>query len=92
MLLEKGFNVVCEKPLVMRPNEARELDAIVKKTGLYCDTVFQNRLNPAVAYLKSKVDDGTVGKPVTACVKLQWCRTRNIMKMDGTEHGKWTGV
>lgn len=86
-LLEKGFNVVCEKPLVMRPNEAKELDKIVKKTGLYCDTVFQNRLNPAIAYLKSKVDDGTVGKPVTASVKLQWCRNQEYYE-DGW-HGTW---
>lgn len=86
-LLEKGLNVVCEKPLVMRPNEAKELIKTVKKTGLYCDTVFQNRLNPAIAYLKLKVDDGTLGKPVTASVKLQWCREQEYYE-DGW-HGTW---
>ena len=87
MLLKRGFNVVCEKPLVMRPNEAAQLGEIIKKTGLYCDTVFQNRLNPAVAYLKSKVDDGTIGKIVTASVRLQWCRVQEYYE-DGW-HGTW---
>ena len=40
-LLERGFNVFCEKPLTMDPAQGEELDALAKeKSGLKLVTIF----------------------------------------------------
>ena len=34
--LEAGFNVLCEKPMTMTVEEAREIVAIARRTGMIC--------------------------------------------------------
>jgi len=85
--LNSGINVVCEKPITMKPEEAIELDTLAKKKGLFCVTVFQNRWNPALRITKQAIESGRLKKMVTANVRLQWCREQEYYE-DGW-HGTW---
>ena len=85
--LERGFHVLVEKPLAMRPDQARDLESLAREKGLMCGVAFQNRLNPAIRALRGAVDEGRFGKIVTATMRLRWCRTQEYYE-DGW-HGTW---
>lgn len=87
LALDKGVNVVCEKPVTMTPDEATALETIADAQGLFCATVFQNRWNPALRAAKAAVDAGRLKTLVTANIRLQWCRFQNYYE-DGW-HGTW---
>ena len=86
-LLKMGFNVLCEKPTVMTPEQGEAISILENKTGKFCATVFQNRLNPPIQYLKSSMETENIGKALTVSVRLQWCRYQNYYE-DGW-HGTW---
>jgi predicted dehydrogenase len=85
--LEKGINVVCEKPVTMTPEEAAELDVLAATKRLFCATVFQNRWNPALRVAKKAIDSGRLKTLVTLNIRLQWCRLQGYYE-DGW-HGTW---
>ena len=85
--LGAGVNVIVEKPVVLRPDEADRLAAIAQLRGLMYGTVFQNRFNPAVRALKHAYDQGRFGRIVTATIRLRWCRLQSYYE-DGW-HGTW---
>lgn len=87
MILNHGVNVVCEKPVTMTPDEALQLESIAVKQSLFCATVFQNRLNPALQATKNAIKAGRLKKLVTANIRLQWCRYQDYYE-DGW-HGTW---
>lgn len=87
MALERGVHVLAEKPIAMRPSEARELDALARAKGLMCGVAFQNRLNPAIQCLRQALVNGRFGRIVTATIRLRWCRYQDYYE-DGW-HGTW---
>ena len=44
--LSNHLNVIVEKPLSLRVEHAEDLIRISEKTGKFCASIFQNRLNP----------------------------------------------
>ena len=87
MVLEHGLNVLVEKPITMRPSEARELSALAREKGVMYGVAFQNRLNPAIRCLQRAVTANRFGKIVTATIRLRWCRQQGYYE-DGW-HGTW---
>ena len=87
LILSNGINVVCEKPVTMIPEHALELQKIATDQGLFCTTVFQNRLNPAMLAAKNAMNLGRLKTIVSANVRLQWCRYQDYYE-DGW-HGTW---
>jgi UDP-N-acetyl-2-amino-2-deoxyglucuronate dehydrogenase len=87
LALDRGVNVVCEKPVTMTPEEAATLESLAEANGVFCATVFQNRWNPALRAAKAAVDGGRLKTLVTANVRLQWCRFQDYYE-DGW-HGTW---
>lgn len=61
-----GKHVLCEKPLTITVEQARELDALAKsayeKNGQVCGMVFNNRHFSAIRHAKELIDDGRLGK------------------------------
>ncbi len=86
-LLNKNFNVICEKPLAMKTHQCIELHKIAKKKKLMLGVVFQNRLNPAIEILRKYLKDKKFGKIVKVSVSLIWCRYQDYYN-DGW-HGTW---
>jgi predicted dehydrogenase len=62
MALENGFHVVCDKPLAFNMAEAKELQALVKKTGLLFALTHNYTGYPMVKEARAIVRSGQIGK------------------------------
>jgi len=86
--LKKGFNILVEKPLAMKPSEIQELVKISKKEKKLLSVAFQNRLNPSIKLAKKLLEDKKFGKIISSSVRLRWCRFQDYYN-DGW-HGTWS--
>ena len=87
LCLSNHFNVIVEKPLSLRVEHAEDLIHISEKTGKFCASIFQNRLNPAVEITKKAFENNRFGELVSVSVRLRWCRLQEYYN-DGW-HGTW---
>lgn len=60
--LQLGTDVICEKPLVLNPEDIDSLIEIERKTGKNSYTILQLRLHDSIAALKKKIDAGPKDK------------------------------
>jgi len=75
--LRNGANAICEKPMVIHPDEMRIIKDIEAETGKRVYTILQLRHHPAIVALKEKVE--AAGKAQFYNIDLQYITTR----------GKW---
>lgn len=61
--LKSGCDAICEKPLVLNPNNLDQLKIIENETGKKVNTILQLRLHPAIIDLKEKVSKELEKKP-----------------------------
>lgn len=87
IILNKGFNLLLEKPPALLPNEIKNLDIIAKKNKLFVTVAYQNRLNPAMSFLKNAIDKNRFGKIITSTIRLRWCRYNDYYNDEW--HGSW---
>jgi len=66
--LKAGKHVFLEKPIALELAEADELIALANKNQLKFTIGYSQRFNPKFAYVKKAIQDGTIGKPVSAMV------------------------
>ena len=85
--LLNNLNIIVEKPLSLRIEHAEELISISSKTGKFCSSIFQNRLNPAVEVTKNAYEKNRFGDVVSVSVRLRWCRLQEYY--DDGWHGTW---
>jgi len=86
-LIEAGINVLVEKPVALRPEDAERVRDAAIANGVTCAVVKQNRYNPAMRFLRQMVDEGRVGRLVTAGIRVHWCRHQDYY--DDPWHGRW---
>jgi len=84
---DHNCHVLCEKPITMLPDEAKELEEIAFNKKLMYGVAFQNRLNPSIIALKNAVESGRFGKIITSTIRVRWCRYQDYYE-DGW-HGTW---
>lgn len=60
--LEAGFHVLCEKPMTMTVEEARELVAVAKKADRVCAVNYGYSGYPLVREMRARVAQGLLGK------------------------------
>lgn len=63
-----GKHVLLEKPIALALEEADDLIAIAREKNLKFTIGYSQRFNHKFAYVKKSLNDGTVGKPVSAVV------------------------
>lgn len=63
-LLNKGFNVLCEKPLAKTAAEVDELIAASKRSGKLLAVFQQSRYMPAFVKMREIIDSGVLGRIV----------------------------
>jgi predicted dehydrogenase len=63
-----GKHVFLEKPIAMELHEADELIAIARRNKLKFTIGYSQRFNSKYAYVKRCIEDGTLGRPVSALV------------------------
>ncbi|MEM9850276.1 MAG: Gfo/Idh/MocA family oxidoreductase [Bacteroidota bacterium] len=61
MALENGFHVVCDKPLCFNMEEAKELEKLVKDTGLLFALTHNYTGYPMVKQAKAMIANGDIG-------------------------------
>lgn len=61
LALENGFNVVCDKPMTLTVDEAKELEKLVKSTGLLFALTHNYPGSPMVKQAKAMVKNGDLG-------------------------------
>ncbi|WP_279838192.1 Gfo/Idh/MocA family oxidoreductase [Cobetia sp. 1AS1] len=62
LALELGFHVVCEKPLVNDPAQARELEAIAERAGLRFCMAYGYTGYPMVRQARAMIENGELGE------------------------------
>ncbi|MEL6681452.1 MAG: Gfo/Idh/MocA family oxidoreductase [Pseudomonadota bacterium] len=62
--LRAGADAICEKPLVLQPEQIDDLLAIEADTGRKIHTILQLRLHPAILALRDRVANMPAGKKV----------------------------
>lgn len=86
-LLDRGMNVIVEKPVALTLADADALAQKARETGRMCAVIKQNRFNPAIRFARHLMEDGRFGKLVSANIRLLWCRNQSYYE-DGW-HGTW---
>lgn len=88
--MEKGVNVLCEKPLCIETKDGKILMECAKHTGKNLFVVKQNRFNPPVIRLKELLNDGKLGKIFSFQINCFWNRPneyytdwRGTIELDG---------
>jgi predicted dehydrogenase len=62
LALENGFHVVCDKPITLNTQEAEEIAALVKSTGLLFCLTHTYTGYPMVKEARAMIADGAIGK------------------------------
>lgn len=86
-LIAAGCNVLVEKPVALRLEDAIAMRDEAAAAGVMCAVIKQNRYNPAMRFVRSMVESGRLGKLVTAGVRVHWCRYQDYY--DDPWHGRW---
>ncbi len=74
--LERGCNVLCEKPPAITVEEAEKMNAAAKEHHVLLSFGFHFRHSSEVAFLKDKIMNGDFGDIYSA--RVQWNRRRGI--------------
>ncbi|GAB3025715.1 Gfo/Idh/MocA family oxidoreductase [Niabella terrae] len=82
--MEKGFHVVCEKPMAISKRDAQQMIDTSKKTGRHLFIVKQMRDYPGLRTLKSWIDAGRLGHIEEINLVCLWNR-------DATYYRDWRG-
>ncbi|MBQ4542629.1 MAG: Gfo/Idh/MocA family oxidoreductase, partial [Clostridia bacterium] len=70
----QGVHVLCEKPMSIKYEDAVENVELAEKYGVKYGIIFQCRYNDASRLVKEKLENGTLGKIISARVVLTWCK------------------
>ena len=87
LALKHHFNVLCEKPATMLPEDALKLDILSKQNKVMFGIAFQNRFNKSVVTLKKFHENNKFGKILIVNVRLLW--SRNQSYYNDQWHGRW---
>ncbi|MDF2836788.1 MAG: oxidoreductase [Paenibacillus sp.] len=74
--LEAGYNVFCEKPDAVNPDEAQKMADAAAASGKLLMVMRNNRFNPNSQFLKRLADEGGMGEIYTG--RCGWIRRRGI--------------
>lgn len=84
--MEKGLNVLTEKPMATTREDAVAMMETAKKCGVRFACIFQNRFNNANKFLKAVLESGRLGKIYGAKCAVTWHRDEAYYKS-----GEWRG-
>ena len=89
MALENGFPVMCDKPMTYNLREAKELEAIVQKTGLLFGLTHNYTGYPLVKEARDMVAKGKIGKVRKVVVEYPqgWLATK--LEDTGQKQAEW---
>lgn len=86
--LEHGVNVLCEKPMSIKYEDGVENVRIAKGNGLKYGIIFQCRYNNTSKLVKENLENGKLGKVISARVVLTWCKPDSYYSLSDWK-GTW---
>ncbi len=86
--IEQGVHVLCEKPMSIRYEDAVENVALAEKTGVKYGIIFQCRYNDSAKLVKENLDNGKLGKVISARAVLTWCKPDSYYSLSDWK-GTW---
>jgi UDP-N-acetyl-2-amino-2-deoxyglucuronate dehydrogenase len=86
--MERGMNVLCEKPMEILPDRVDKMIAAAKEHGVKLAGIFQNRWDDANIALRNAVKQQRFGKLAWAGIFTPWYRT-DAYYADGAWRGTW---
>jgi predicted dehydrogenase len=89
MALENGFNVVIEKPITFSLDEAKQLQAKVKETGLLLLLTHTYSGYPMVKQARRMVKDGVIGKVRKIYVEYPQGWLSKLSEREGNAQAAW---
>lgn len=72
--LNKGVHVLCEKPMSIKHEDAVENVKLAKEKNLFYGVIFQSRYNSASVLVKKHIENGNLGKVISARCILTWSK------------------
>jgi len=85
--LNKGFNVLCEKPMALSVIDCNLMNEAAKRNNRKLFIVKQNRFNPPITALKRVIGEGRLGKILNVQLNCFWNRTEPYYK-----NSDWKGT
>ncbi len=74
-------NLIIEKPLTLKIEQAKNLFHLSKKNKVKIFPVFQNRYNLAVRRVKKSLDSKEIGDVRVVNVRVRWCRKQKYYNL-----------
>lgn len=87
--LEAGFHVMCEKPMTLNVEEARQLKDIVEKTGMIFGLMHNYTGYPMVKLARDMVKKGDIGKVLKIVVEYSQGWLIRPIEKDGQKQASW---
>ena len=87
--LEAGFHVMCEKPMTMTLDEAKELEAIVKKTDAIFGLMHNYTAYPMVKLARDMIKQGDLGKIRKVVARYTQGWLARPIERDGQQQAAW---
>lgn len=89
MALEKGFNVVVEKPVTLSLDEAKKLNEKLEETGLTLCLTHTYTGYPMVKQAKDLIKNGTLGKIRKVYVEYRQGWLSRLSEREGNQGAAW---
>ena len=89
MALEKGFHVICDKPVTISVKEALELEKKVKESGLVFALTHTYTGYPMVKQARELVKDGKLGKIRKVVVEYPQGWLSTPLEKEGNKQATW---
>ncbi|MFF2090074.1 Gfo/Idh/MocA family protein [Paenibacillus sp. NPDC058174] len=83
-------NILCEKPMCTREEDADKLAALVKQEGVFFQTGYMKRFNPGFQRVKSALEN--IGTPSFATFSIYFSSPEPDPNPQKGEPGSWYGV
>lgn len=85
--IEKGVNLIIEKPMAMSIEDANKIIDLAEKKNVKVSACHQNRFNVAIQKLRKAVESGRFGKLSHGSIHVRWNRNAEYY-----EQAPWRGT
>lgn len=85
--IEKGVNLIIEKPMAMSIEDANKIIDLAEKKNVKVSACHQNRFNVAIQKLRKAVESGRFGKLSHGSIHVRWNRNARYY-----EQAPWRGT
>lgn len=85
--IEKGVNLIIEKPMAMSIEDADKIIKLSEEKGVKVSACHQNRFNVAVQQLRKAVESGRFGKLSHGSIHVRWNRNQGYY-----DQAAWRGT